>query len=74
MALHINFTLYIIHREALASKSLDTELKSVLQPAIKMVSNIKSLPLNTTLFANLCHEVGSEHQDLLFHTEKNMTG
>ncbi|KAJ4940545.1 hypothetical protein JOQ06_026842 [Pogonophryne albipinna] len=34
-----------------------------------MVNYIKSRPLNTRLFANLCNELGSEHQGLLFHTE-----
>ncbi|KAJ4937848.1 hypothetical protein JOQ06_002478 [Pogonophryne albipinna] len=56
-------------KEALASKTLDPELKSVLETAIKMVNYIKSRPLNTRLFANLCNELGSEHQGLLFHTE-----
>ncbi len=69
MAHHINFTHCIIHREALVSKTLDPELKSVLEAAIQMVSYIKSHPLNTRLFATLCNELGSEHEGLLFHTE-----
>ncbi|XP_034083391.1 protein FAM200A-like [Gymnodraco acuticeps] len=69
VAPHVIFTHCIIHREALASKTLDPELKSVLETAIKMVNYIKSRPLNTRLFANLCNELGSEHQGLLFHTE-----
>ncbi|KAJ4947709.1 hypothetical protein JOQ06_009742 [Pogonophryne albipinna] len=55
--------------ECIASKTLDPELKSVLETAIKMVNYIKSRPLNTRLFASLCNKLGSEHQGLLFHTE-----
>lgn len=44
-----------IHREALASKTLDPERKSVLEMTIEM----KSCPLNTGLFARLCSELGS---------------
>ncbi|XP_070409531.1 zinc finger BED domain-containing protein 5-like [Nothobranchius furzeri] len=55
--------------EVLASKSLDPELKTVLESATKIVNHIKSHPLNTRLFAALCNEMGSEHQSLLFHTE-----
>nr|XP_054594228.1 SCAN domain-containing protein 3-like [Nothobranchius furzeri] len=69
VAPHINFTHCIIHREVLASKSLDPELKTVLESATKIVNHIKSRPLNTRLFAALCNEMGSEHQSLLFHTE-----
>lgn len=69
VAPHVNFTHCIIHREALASKTLDPELKSVLETATKIVNYIKSRPVNTRLFAALCNELGSEHQSLLFHTE-----
>ena len=37
----INFTHCIIHRENLASKTLDPDLKSVLDAAIKIVTFIK---------------------------------
>lgn len=69
VAPHINFTHCIIHREALASKTLDPELKRVLETAIKIVNYIKARPLNIRLFATLCHELGSEHECLLSHTE-----
>lgn len=69
VAPHIKFTHCIIHREALASKTLGPELKSVLDTAIKIVNHIKSRPLNTRLFATLCNELGSQHEGLLFHTE-----
>ena len=43
----INFNLRINHRENLASKTLDPDLKSVLNAAIKIVNFIKSRPLQT---------------------------
>ena len=69
VAPHVKFTHCIIHREALASKTLEPELKSVLDTATKMVNFIKSRPLNTRLFATLCNELGSDHEGLLFHTD-----
>lgn len=67
MGPHVNHC--IIHREALVSKTLDSELKSVLETVIKIASYIKSRPLNTRLFATLCNELGLAHQGLLCHTE-----
>ncbi len=69
VAPHVKFTHCIIHREALASKTLDPELKRVLETSIKIVNYIKARPLNIRLFATLCNELGSEHECLLFHTE-----
>ena len=69
VAPHVKFTHCIIHREALASKNLEPQLRNVLQTAIKVVNFIKSRPVNTRLFATLCQEMGSEHESLLFHTE-----
>ncbi|KAK0139983.1 Zinc finger MYM-type protein 6 [Merluccius polli] len=69
IAPHVKFTHCIIHREALASKTLEPELNNVLQTAIKMVNFIKSRPLNTRLFTLLCQEMGSTHKSLLFHSE-----
>ena len=69
IASHVKFTRCIIHREALASKTLEPELNNVLQTAIKIVNFIKSRPLNTRLFILLCQEMGSTHESLLFHSE-----
>ena len=46
VAQHVNFTHCIIHRESLASKTLEPELKHVLDSVIKMVNYIKTHPLN----------------------------
>uniref|UniRef100_A0A8C2E398 HAT C-terminal dimerisation domain-containing protein n=1 Tax=Cyprinus carpio TaxID=7962 RepID=A0A8C2E398_CYPCA len=69
VAPHLNFTHCIIHREALACKTLNAEFKHVLDTAVKIVNYIKSRPLNTRLFSTLCNEMGSEHKGLLLHTE-----
>ncbi|KAK5863610.1 hypothetical protein PBY51_000631 [Eleginops maclovinus] len=69
VAPHVKFTHCIIHREALASKTLEPELNNVLQTAIQIVNSIKSRPLNSRLFALLCQEMGSAHESLLFHSE-----
>ena len=52
-----------IHREALATK---TDLKAVLDEAVRTVHFIKSRPLQSRLFAIL--EMGSAHRQLLLHT------
>ena len=59
----------IIHREALASKRMSPELDSVLTDAVKVINFIKSRPLNARLFHKLCEETGSDHHQLLLHTD-----
>ena len=65
----IIFTHCFIHREALVAKSLMPELNEVMQTVVKMVNFIKSKPLKSRLFNNLCSAMDSEHTQLLFHTE-----
>ncbi|XP_067628065.1 SCAN domain-containing protein 3-like isoform X2 [Eurosta solidaginis] len=59
----------LIHRQALASKTLPVCLNDTLQMAIKVVNVIKSSALNTRLFKKLCTDMESNHEALLFHTE-----
>ncbi|KAL1260401.1 hypothetical protein QQF64_008228, partial [Cirrhinus molitorella] len=54
-----------IHREALATKRMLMDLKTVLDDAVRMVNYIKSQPLQAHLFSLLCEEMGSEHHQLL---------
>ena len=58
----------IIHREALASRTMPPSLKQTLDYAIKVVNYIKSSALNARLFEKLCHDLGAEYESLLFHT------
>lgn len=59
----------IIHREALASKRMSPELHNVLNDSVKVINFIKSRPLNARLFHTLCDEAGTDHQQLLLHTD-----
>lgn len=59
----------MIHRQALASKTLPEELKRTLTSCIKIVNTIKSSALNTRVFEALCTDLSAEHKALLFHTE-----
>lgn len=58
----------MIHRYALASKTLPKDLQKVLDSVIKIVNHIKPGALNTRLFKELCKEMNSDHETLLFHT------
>ncbi|CAH0546966.1 unnamed protein product [Brassicogethes aeneus] len=62
----------VIHRQALAAKTLSNSFNEALNIAIKVVSRhyfIKNSALNTRLFETLCSDLGSEHKKLLFNTE-----
>ncbi|XP_003247960.1 zinc finger BED domain-containing protein 5-like [Acyrthosiphon pisum] len=59
----------IIHRQALACKTLPESLNSVLNLAIKIFNCVKSNALNTRIFNVLCNELQSDHQTLIYHTE-----
>ncbi|CAM4553809.1 unnamed protein product [Caretta caretta] len=59
----------IILREAFASKKMSSELHEILNESVKTGNFIKSRPLNAHLFRILCKETGSEHPQLLLHTE-----
>ena len=59
----------IIHRQALASKTLPEDLSNTMKLAIKMVNAVKSSALYTRIFKKLCAALDSEHETLLFHTE-----
>lgn len=59
----------MIRRQALAAKTLPTELKEVLDNTVKMVNFVKSSALNSRLFRLLCSDLDSVHETLLYHTE-----
>lgn len=58
-----------LHRQALASKVLPSDLNDVLKEVIKVVNSIKGKALQTRLFRIICEDMGSLHQNLLYHTE-----
>ena len=45
------------------------ELAEVLDQSVQVVNYIKSRPLKSRLFSQLCAEMGADHQSLLLHTE-----
>ena len=59
----------MIHREQLVSKCLPKDMKDVMSQAIQIVNFIKSRPLKSRLFAELCESIKSEYKCLLYHTE-----
>lgn len=59
----------MVHREALASKSLPKDLQSTMTQVIQIVNFIKSRPLQSRLFAQLCDAMDSDFKCLLYHTE-----
>jgi hypothetical protein len=58
-----------IHSEALASKGMPPEFRTVLDSAVKLVNFIKARPLNYRFFSVFCDEMVSEHTQLLPHSE-----
>ncbi len=59
----------MIHRFALASKTLPDELCKILEAVVKCVNFVKAGALNSRLFQNLCRDMDSEHEALLFYSK-----
>jgi hypothetical protein len=57
----------MLHREALASMHLPPSLKVVMEEVVKLVNYIKTRPLKSRLFSELCEDMGSDHKALLMH-------
>lgn len=66
---NILFTHCMIHRGALASKELGSELMVATNHVVKIVNSLKSKPKVICLFRALCKEMGVVHEHLLLHTE-----
>ena len=66
--LNVITTHCLIHCEVLASKTLPAALKGTLDSVIQIINHIKGCALNTGLFRQLCRDMGTSHQDLLFYT------
>lgn len=58
----------VLHRLALAAKTLPQNLKIVLQKVVEAVNIILARALNHSLFEAFCDEMGFEHSILLLHT------
>jgi len=66
---NIKTTHCFLHREALVAKTIGKELKTVLDDVVTMVNYIKSRPLKSRLFSQLCEAMDSKHTKLILHTE-----
>ncbi|XP_043944978.1 zinc finger BED domain-containing protein 5-like [Protopterus annectens] len=56
-------------QEALVSKTMGTDLQSILDDVIKMVNFIKVRPVKFRVFEMLCTDMGADHYTLLMHTD-----
>ncbi|KAI6649866.1 Zinc finger BED domain-containing protein 5-like [Oopsacas minuta] len=59
----------MIHREALAARTMPESLMNVFSQVIKIVNHIKSSALNKRLFKLFCDEMDANHMSLLFYTQ-----
>lgn len=59
----------IIHRQALVAKKMPPSLKQVLDNAVSAVNAVKTSATSSRIFRVVCDEMGSEHNQLLYHTE-----
>ena len=57
----------IIHRSALACKTLPISLKEVLNFVIKIVNFVKGSALNSRFFKEFCRDMNADHESLLFY-------
>ena len=57
----------MLHRQALALKTLPESLQKVLDQIIKIVNFIKAGALNSCLFKAFCTDMDSDHQMLLYY-------
>ena len=64
VAVNVNWTHCLIHREALALQKLSDDLNRVLEVVVKTVNFIKARPLKSRLFQRLCDRLGTDHNIL----------
>jgi hypothetical protein len=57
-----------IHYESLVMKELCPELSRVLDTVIRSVNYIKTCPLKSTLFAEMCEEMGAQYHSFLLYS------
>ncbi|XP_076030406.1 protein FAM200C-like [Oratosquilla oratoria] len=66
---HVLTTHCVLHRQALASKTLPKKLKEVMGVVVQTVNYIRGRALNHRLFKKFCDKIGADYGMLLYHTE-----
>ncbi|KAF2347103.1 Ribonuclease H-like domain [Trinorchestia longiramus] len=64
---HVIVTHCILHRHALATKTLPPKLAEVLKIVVESVNYIRTSALRHRIFSELCKEMGFEFEVLLYH-------
>ena len=59
----------MLHRQALACKTLPDSIQTVLKQMIQIVNFIKAGALNFRVFKKLCSDMDADHLVLLYHTQ-----
>lgn len=65
---HIVVTHCILHRHALATKTMPPKLAEVLKIVVECVNYVRNSALRHRIFKELCKEMGSEFEVLLYHS------
>lgn len=68
VAPHAMSTHCFLHREALATKEMESSLHGVLDVVVKIGNFVKASATNSRLFTALCEEVDDDYHTLLMHT------
>lgn len=68
-AKHMLNTHCVLHRQALAPKTLPKKIKNVMRIVMQTVNFIHERALNHRLFQKFSIEIGTKHCALLYHTE-----
>ncbi|XP_075696915.1 protein FAM200C-like [Rhinoderma darwinii] len=65
---HIIVTHCILHRHELSTKTLPPKLAEVLKIVVECVNYVRNSALRHRIFSELCKEMGSEFEVLLYHS------
>nr|XP_054593836.1 protein FAM200C-like [Nothobranchius furzeri] len=65
---HIIVTHCILHRHVLATKTLPPKMAEVLKIVVECVNYVRNSALRHHIFSELCKEMGSEFEVLLYHS------
>lgn len=66
---NVEWTHCVLHREALASRHLSSELGDVMTDSVGVVNFMKTRPWKTRVFSAICEEMWAEYHAVLFHSE-----